>query len=151
VNEREEGMNREDAKDAKEEERRMRQLGEQVEQLAYRAIGAAIEVHRLLGPGFLESVYQESLEVEFGLRGIPCEPRKPVAINYKGHRVGEGQLDFLVGDILIVELKAVEKLAPIHDAQVISYLKMTKKTLGLLINFNVPILKEGIKRIILSS
>ncbi|MBE9120748.1 GxxExxY protein [Tychonema sp. LEGE 07199] len=144
-------MNREDAKDTKEEERRMRELGEQVEQLAYRAIGAAIEVHRLLGPGFLESVYQESLEVEFGIRGILCEPKKPVAITYKSHQVGEGQLDFLVGDILIVELKAVEKLAPIHEAQVISYLKMTKKTLGLLINFNVPILKEGIKRIILSS
>ncbi|MGB3263464.1 MAG: GxxExxY protein [Microcoleus sp.] len=129
----------------------MRELGEQVEQLAYRAIGAAIEVHRLLGPGFLESVYQESLEVEFGMRGIACHPKKPVAITYKSHQVGEGQLDFLVGDILIVELKAVEKLAPIHEAQVISYLKMTKKTLGLLINFNVPILKEGIKRIILSS
>jgi len=144
-------MNREDAKNAKEEERRMRQLGEQVEQLAYRAIGAAIEVHRLLGPGFLESVYQESLEVEFRMRGIPCQPKKPVAITYKGHQVGEGQLDFLVGDILIVELKAVEKLAPIHEAQVISYLKMTKNSLDLLINFNVPILKEGIKRIILSS
>jgi GxxExxY protein len=105
-------MNREDAKNAKEEERRMRQLGEQVEQLAYRVIGAAIEVHRLLGPGFLESVYQESLEVEFRMRGIACHPKKPVAITYKGYSVGEGQLDFLVGDILIVELKAVEKLAP---------------------------------------
>ncbi|MEG3839140.1 GxxExxY protein [Microcoleus sp. herbarium14] len=144
-------MNREDAHDAKEEERRMRQLGEQVEQLAYRAIGAAIEVHRLLGPGFLESVYQESLEIEFRMREIACQPKKPVAITYKGHQVGAGQLDFLVGDILIVELKAVENLAPIHEAQVISYLKMTKKNLALLINFNVPILKEGIKRIILSS
>lgn len=149
--EKEEGMNHEDAKNAKEEERRMRQLGEQVEQLAYRAIGAAIEVHRLLGPGFLESVYQESLEIEFQIRGIPCQPKKPVGITYKGDRVGEGQLDFLVGDILIVELKTVEKLAPIHEAQLISYLKMTKNTLGLLINFNVPILKEGIKRIILTS
>ncbi|MEG3918251.1 GxxExxY protein [Microcoleus sp. T3_A4] len=129
----------------------MRQLGEQLEHLAYRVMGAAIEVHRLLGPGFLESVYQESLEVEFRMREIPCQPKKPVAITYKGHQVGEGQLDFMVGDILIVELKAVEKLAPIHEAQVISYLKMTKNSLGLLINFNVPILKEGIKRIVLSS
>ena len=96
-------MNREDAKDAKEEERRMRQLGEQVEQLAYRAIGAAIEVHRLLGPGFLESVYQESLEVEFRMRWIPCHPKKPVSITYKGYPVGLCQLDFLVGDILIGE------------------------------------------------
>jgi len=85
------------------------------------------------------------------MRGIACHPKKPVAITYKGHQVGEGQLDFMVGDILIVKLKAVEKLAPIHEAQVISFLKMTKNTLGLLINFNVPILKEGIKRIILSS
>src|SRR4028119_577423 len=109
THEREEGMNREDAKDAKEEERRMRQLGEQLEQLAYRAIGAAIEVHRLLGPGFLESVYQESLEVEFRMRGIPCQPKKPVAITYKGHQVGEGQLDFMVGDILIVEVQSCRK------------------------------------------
>ncbi len=129
----------------------MRQLGEQVEQLADRAIGAAIEVHRILGPGFLESAYQESLEIEFGIRGIPCHPKKPVAITYKGHQVCQGQLDFMVGDILIVELKAVEKLVPIHEAQLISYLKMTKNSLGLLINFNVPILKEGIKRIILTN
>ena len=129
----------------------MRQLGEQVEQLAYRAIGAAIEVHRLLGPGFLESVYQESLEVEFRMRGIACQHKKPVAITYKGYQVGLCQLDFLVGDILVVELKAVEKLAPINEAQVICYIKMTKNTLCLPINFNVPILKEDIKRIILSS
>ncbi|MCU0542495.1 MAG: GxxExxY protein [Oscillatoriaceae cyanobacterium Prado104] len=144
-------MNREGAKDAKEEERRMNQLGRQVEELAYGVIGAAIEVHRVLGPGFLESVYQKALQAEFQTRAIPCHPKKPVAITYKGHPVGEGELDFMVGDILIVELKAVEKLSPIHEAQVISYLKMTKKRLGLLINFNVPILKDGIKRIILSS
>ena len=147
----EEGRRNEPRRREGHEGRRMRQLGEQLEQLAYRVIGAAIEVHRLLGPGFLESVYQESLEVEFRMRGIACHSKKPVAITYKGYPVGEGQLDFLVGDILIVELKAVEKLAPIHEAQVISYLKMTKNTLGLPININVPILKEGIKRIIHSS
>jgi GxxExxY protein len=150
-------MNHEDAKYAKEEgrgkeeERRMRYLGEEVERLAYRVIGAAIEVHRELGPGFLESVYQESLEIELRMREIPFDPQKPVSVNYKGYQVGTGKLDILVSDILVVELKAVEKLAPIHDAQVISYLKMTKLSLGLLINFNVPILKEGIKRLILSS
>jgi GxxExxY protein len=74
-----------------------------------------------------------------------------MSVTYKGYQVGEGRLDFLVGNILVVELKAVERFAPIHHAQVISYLKMTKLSLGLLINFNVPILKEGIKRIILSS
>ena len=144
-------MNREDAKYTKEEERRMRQLSDEVERLAYAVIGAAIEVHRVLGPGFLESVYHQALKLEFQMRGIPHKSKHPVAINYKGHQVGEGELDFLVGDVLVVELKAVEKLSPINEAQVISYLKTTKHPLGLLINFNVPILKEGIKRIILSS
>jgi GxxExxY protein len=129
----------------------MKLLGEEVERLAYRVIGAAIEVHRILGPGFLESVYQQALEVEFRMRGIPYQPQYPVDVNYKGYSVGEGRLDFLVGDVLIVELKAVENLSPVHDAQVISYLKMTNYPLALLINFKVPILKEGIKRIILSS
>ncbi len=144
-------MNHEDAKYAKEEERRMRQLSDEVERLAYAVIGAAIEVHRVLGPGFLESVYHQALKLEFQMRGVPHKSKHPVAINYKGHQVGEGELDFLVGDVLVVELKAVEKLSPINEAQVISYLKTTKHPLGLLINFNVPVLKEGIKRIILSS
>ncbi|MBN3927480.1 GxxExxY protein [Nostoc sp. NMS4] len=143
--------NREGAKYAKEEERRMRQLGDEPEQLAYAVIGAAIEVHRVLGPGFLEEVYHKALKLEFIMRGIPHKSKHPVAVEYKGHPVGEGQLDFLVGDVVVVELKAVQSLAPIHEAQVLSYLKMTKHTLGLLINFNVPILKQGIKRIILSS
>lgn len=107
-------------------------------------------MHRVLGPGFLESVYEEALCVELQLRGIPFKRQPVVAVNYKGQLVGEGRLDFLVGDALIVELKAVDALASIHSAQVISYLKMTAHQLGLLINFNVPILKEGIKRIILS-
>ena len=144
-------MNRENAKYAKEEERRMRQLSDEVERLAYAVIGAAIEVHRVLGPGFLESVYHQALKLEFQMRGVPHKSKHPVAINYKGHQVGEGELDFLVGDVLVVELKAVEKLSPINEAQVISYLKTTKHPLGLLINFNVPVLKEGIKRIIVSS
>ncbi|HEY9849683.1 MAG TPA: GxxExxY protein [Leptolyngbyaceae cyanobacterium] len=138
-------MNRRGAEDAE-----RRELGEEMSQLTYAVIGAAIEVHRVLGPGFLESVYQEALEVEFRMRGIPCQPQKPVAVTYKGYQVGEGKLDFLVSNVLIVELKAVENLAPIHEAQVISYLKMTNHPLALLINFNVSVLKEGIKRIISS-
>lgn len=137
--------NRKDAKDTK-----VRELNEEVEQLAYAVIGAAIEVHRLLGPGFLETVYQEALTIEFLMRGIPHLLQKRVVVEYKGHSVGEGKLDFLVGSSLIVELKAVEKLAPIHHAQVLSYLKMTNYPLALLINFNTPLLKDGIKRIILS-
>ena len=138
-------MNRQDAKDAKRGE-----PSEEVDRLAYAVIGAAIEVHQVLGPGFLESVYQEALEIELQLRRISFVSQAMVAVNYKGAKVGEGKLDFLVGKSLIVELKAVENLAPIHTAQVLSYLKMTGHQLGLLINFNVPILKQGIKRIILS-
>lgn len=149
-------MNHEDTKDRKEEERReeerrMKRFSDEVEMLADAVIGAAIEVHRVLGAGCLESVYHEALVTEFSLRGIPHKSQHLVGIMYKGHPVGEGELDFLVGDSIIVELKAVEKLSPIHEAQVISYLKMTNCSLGLLINFNVPVLKEGIKRIILSS
>lgn len=144
-------MNHEEAKETKEEERRMRRFGDEVERLAYGVIGSAIEVHRVLGAGFLERVYHQALAMEFRLRGIPHKSKHLVAVQYKGYPIGEGELDFLVGDSLIVELKAVEKLSPIHEAQVISYLKMTNCPLGLLINFNVPILKQGIKRIILSS
>ncbi|MBW4562528.1 MAG: GxxExxY protein [Mojavia pulchra JT2-VF2] len=129
----------------------MRQLSDRVENLAYEVIGAAIEVHRVLGSGFLEEVYHKALREEFLMRGIPYKFEHPVKVHYKGRPVGEGKLDFLVGDSLIVELKAVQNLTPIHEAQVISYLKMTNYPLGLLINFNVPLLKDGIKRIILSS
>ena len=124
-------------------------LGERSE-LTGVVIGAAIEVHRVLGPGFLESVYEEALCVELQLRGIPFRRQPVVAINYKGRLVGEGRLDLLVSNTLIVELKAVENLAPIHEAQVLSYLKMTSHTLALLINFKVRVLKDGIRRIILS-
>ena len=118
--------------------------------LARAVIGAAIEVHRLLGPGYLESVYEQALAIELELRNIPFERQKPIRVNYKGREVGEGRLDLLVGGSLIVELKAVDALAPIHTAQVMSYLKTTHYPLGLLINFNVPVLKAGIKRIVLT-
>jgi GxxExxY protein len=129
----------------------MRQPSQEVEQLAYAVIGAAIEVHRLLGPGFLEAVYEEALAVEFDLRGIPFKRQVVFAVHYKSQQVGEGRLDFLVGKNLIVELKALENVPPIQQARVISYLKATKHPLALLINFNVQILKDGIKRIVLSS
>src|SRR5262245_30369798 len=138
-------MNRQDAESAK-----RREPGPELDQLASTVIGAAIEVHRVLGPGFLESVYEEALAVELKLRGIPFGRQVPVAVDYKGHRVGEGYLDLLIKEELVIELKAVEALAPVHTAQVISYLKTTGLLLGLLINFNVPVLKNGLKRIILS-
>jgi GxxExxY protein len=129
----------------------MRQPTKQVENLAYEVIGAAIEVHRVLGSGFLEEIYHKALREEFLMRQIPHKFEHPVKVHYKGRPVGQGRLDFLVGDSLIIELKAVQNLTPIHEAQVLSYLKMTNYPLALLINFNVPLLKDGIKRIILSS
>jgi GxxExxY protein len=118
--------------------------------LAKSVIDAAIEVHRQLGPGFLESVYEEALAVELTVREILFERQKSVAVSYKGRVVGDGRIDLLVGGELLVELKAAEALAPIHKAQVISYLKATGLQLGLLINFNVPVLRSGIQRVVLS-
>jgi len=137
-------MNRQDAKYAKTEPHKT------LDRLAQTVIGAAIEVHRHLGPGYLESLYEEALSIELGLRRIPFERQKPVGVNYKGHEIGEGRVDLVVGEELLVELKAVEVLAPIHKAQVISYLKATECHLGLLINFNVPVLKNGIQRVVFS-
>jgi GxxExxY protein len=112
-------------------------------------IGAAIEVHRHLGAGFLESSYENALAHEMELRGIQFRRQVPVAVMYKGKAVGESRLDFLVEGILVVEIKAVDAFAPIHSAQLISYLKATGYKLGLLINFTVRVLKDGIKRIAL--
>ncbi|MCB9578381.1 MAG: GxxExxY protein [Polyangiaceae bacterium] len=122
----------------------------EIDHLARRVIGAAIEVHRCLGPGFLEAVYEEALCVELALHGIRFARQVPVGVKYKGELVGEARLDLLVEDELVVELKAVESIAPIHWAQVLSYLKATRHRLGLLINFNVDVLQRGIKRVVRS-
>jgi len=129
----------------------IREPDKETDHLTTAVIGSAIEVHRVLGPGYLESVYEQALAIELELRSILYERQKPISVDYKNHLVGDGRLDFLVGGRLIVELKAVDALAPIHAAQVMSYLKTMNLPLGLLINFNVPLLKHGIKRIILSS
>jgi GxxExxY protein len=111
-------------------------------------IGAAIEVHKTLGPGLLESAYEECLCRELELRKISYERQKGLPIEYKGLRLDCGyRLDILVANKLILELKACESLQPIHEAQLLTYLKLTGIKLGLLINFNVPMLKQGIKRI----
>lgn len=110
-------------------------------------IGAAIEVHRTLGPGPLESTYESAMAIEFALRDIPYKRQHPIAIAYKGHAVGESRLDFLVFDEIVLELKSVETIAPIHRAIVISYLNITGLKLALIINFHVKVLKDGIRRI----
>lgn len=110
-------------------------------------IGSAIAVHRELGPGHLESAYEKALAIEFNYRGIRFSRQVPVTLTYRGEVVGETRLDFLVEDVVIVELKAVESISPVHRVQLTSYLKMTTLKLGLILNFNVPVLKEGIRRI----
>ncbi|HWZ95306.1 MAG TPA: GxxExxY protein [Opitutaceae bacterium] len=112
-------------------------------------IGAAIEVHRQLGPGMLESVYEAVLAYELAQRGLEVERQKAVPLVYKELSFDEGyRLDLLVAGQVIVELKCVEALLPIHEAQLLSYLKLTGLKVGLLINFKVSVLKQGIKRLV---
>jgi GxxExxY protein len=127
----------------------MRELPlDDINEFTSQVIGAAIEVHKALGPGLLESAYNTCICTELDLRGIPYEREKPLAIEYKGKKLDCGyRLDLVVADRLIVELKACESLQPIHEAQLLTYLKLTGMKVGLLINFNVPILKQGIKRL----
>jgi len=117
--------------------------------LTQSVIGAAIEVHRILGPGLLESIYQKAMCHELFLRGVRHLPQQRVPVNYKGVNLGDDLvMDILVEDDLVVELKAVEALAPIHEAQLLTYLKLTGHRRGLLLNFNVRLLKDGIKRMV---
>ncbi len=111
-------------------------------------IGAAIEVHKVLGPGFLESIYEEALGVELGLRGISYRRQAPIGLEYKSAEIGKVRIDLLIEEQLIVELKAVSALAEIHRAQLISYLKASGLRLGLLVNFNVRVLTEGVCRVV---
>ena len=115
--------------------------------LSREIIGAAIEVHKELGPGLLECVYEACLIQELRNRGLHVENQVPIPLYYKGEKLDkEFRLDLLVEDKVIVELKAVEELKDIHEVQLVTYLKLTKKKLGLLINFNVAYLTKGIKR-----
>jgi GxxExxY protein len=114
-----------------------------------RVIGPAIEVHRALGPGMLESVYQKCLGRELALQGLDCREEVPLAVHYKGLDFeAPFRLDLLVEDKVIVELKAVERILPVHEAQLLSYLRLAGLKLGLLVNFNVPVMKSGIRRIV---
>ena len=121
-----------------------------VNQLTGAIIGAAIEVHRALGPGLLESAYEECLCKELTLRRIPFERQRSLPVQYKGLNLDCGyRLDLLVADTVVVENKAVENLLPIHEAQLLTYLKLGGWKVGLLINFNVPVLKQGVRRRVL--
>ena len=121
-----------------------------VNQLTNQIIAAAIEVHRALGPGLLESAYEECLCRELALRQIPFARQRPLPVEYKGLQLDCGyRLDLLIAEMVVVEIKAVESLLPIHEAQLLTYLRLGGWKIGLLINFNVPVLKQGIRRRVL--
>ncbi len=122
---------------------------EEVDHLAHDVIGACITVHRALGPGLVEMIYERAVALELTARRIPFELEKAVPVRYRGELLCYQRLDLLVAGKLVVELKAVVRLDPIHMAQVLSYMRIADVRLGLLVNFNVPILKYGIRRVIL--
>jgi GxxExxY protein len=124
-------------------------MNDKTNQLTQRIIGCAIEVHRQLGPGLLESIYEAALAVELDLASIPYSRQIVVPVRYKNQTIGEHRLDLIVSEHVVVELKAVERHESVFDAQLLTYLKLTGCPLGLLINFNAPLLKHGIKRLIL--
>jgi len=112
-------------------------------------IGAAIEVHRHLGPGLLESVYEECLCEELSLRKIPFKRQFALPVSYKGKKLDVGyRIDLLVNDEVVVELKAVDAILPVHEAQTLTYMRLSSKQVGLILNFNVTVLKNGIKRLV---
>ena len=120
------------------------------QELTHSIIGAAIEVHRVLGPGLLESAYEECVAQELTVRGIPFEKQKPLPVVYKGMKLDCGyRVDLLIDGRVVVELKAVEALAPIHDAILLTYLRLSGCKIGLLINFHCAVLKDGIRRRVL--
>ena len=122
---------------------------DRLDQITRRIIGAAIEGHQLLGPGLLESAYQTCLAFELRQRGVKVEEQRPLPIVYKDVHLDCGyRMDLLVENEIVVEIKALEQFAPIHEAQLLSYLRLSGKRVGLLINFHVRVLKDGLKRIV---
>lgn len=120
---------------------------QKLNELSGKVIGACIEIHRELGPGLLETAYEECLACELSKAGLRFERQRALPVRYKEVQLDCGyRLDFVVEGVLILELKAVTELHPIHEAQLLTYLKLDQKSLGLLINFNVPALKQGVKR-----
>ena len=120
------------------------------DKLSNRIIGCALEVHRYLGPGLLESTYEQCLAHELRLGGIPFKLQYSLPVEYKGIKLDCGyRIDLLVDDSIIVELKSVDKILPIHQAQLLTYMKLSSISIGLLLNFNVEYMKNGIKRMVL--
>jgi GxxExxY protein len=122
---------------------------DEVNQITEKIIGCGIEVHRNLGPGLLEAVYEEALCIEFQDRRLTYKRQVPVPIRYKDGVLGQYRLDLLVEDSVIVEIKSVDRLDPVFEAQILTYLRVAEKKVGLLINFNSRLLRDGIKRFVL--
>lgn len=137
-------MNHEDTKT------QSQKLPDETERIVTEIVDAAFQVHKALGPGLLESVYQACMSREFSRRGIEVEREVSIPVVYDGLRLESGlKLDFLVAQEIVLELKAVDVMLPVHNAQVLSYMRLANKRIGLLINFHVPLIRDGIKRFVL--
>ncbi len=121
----------------------------ELNKITEKIIGCGIEVHRHLGPGLLESAYEAALCVELGLQGLQYQRQVPIPLTYKGEQIGDYRIDLVVEDAVVVEIKSVERHDPLFEAQVLTYLRITGKKIGLLMNFNSRLLTNGIKRLIL--
>ncbi len=144
------------AREAREQRRRGRRERDMIryqdEEINREVISSAIQIHKTLGPGLLESTYKTCLLLELQDRGLHCKQELLVPIVYKNHRIDCGfRIDLLVEEKIVVELKAIEQLLPVHEAQVLTYLRLFQKQVGLLINFNVVLLKRGIRRCVLNA
>jgi GxxExxY protein len=124
-------------------------LPEDLEDLVHKTIGCCIAVHRVLGPGLLEEIYARALGVELAAAGIPFQRERPYPVTYRGEVLCQQYLDLVVADQIVVELKSVEQLVPVNHAQLLSYMRVAHKRVGLLINFNVVVLKDGLTRKVL--
>ena len=124
-------------------------LDDAVEALIHRVIGCCIRVHREVGPGLLERIYRSAVCIELQFEGIPFEVEKPFPVWYRGHLLCDQRVDVVVARQILLEMKAIDRLAPVHHAQVMSYLRVSGLRIGLLMNFNVPVLPDGLRRIVL--
>ena len=125
-------------------------LTDDLEDIVHRTIGCCIRVHRELGPGYLERIYCRAIAIELECEGVPYVTERPFEIWYKGYLLSRHFVDLVVGEQVILEVKAVDRLVPLHQAQVLSYLKASRLKVGLLLNFNSPVMTDGIKRIVQS-
>ena len=124
-------------------------LSAEVDALVHETIGCCIRVHRALGPGLLETIYSKAIALELGAAGISFDRERTYPVTYTGVLLCEQRVDFVVGGEIVVEIKSVEHLTTLHDAQLLNYMRITRLRVGLLMNFNVPVLRDGLKRRVL--